>query len=219
MKITTISDTHFRHQYINTQDFTDTDILIHAGDFTGNGSEYQVSTFLKWYSAISVPTKILVAGNHDTYCTNPKFKELLKKYPTITYLENSSTTVNDLKIWGSPYSNIFGHWFFMLDDFELDPIWSKIPKDVDILITHGPSYGVADKVLNTFSSDSHVGSKTLTDTVNTLKNLKVHISGHIHEAYGIYPGKHLTICPSICDLNYVPFNRPISFYLGGTNEY
>jgi Icc-related predicted phosphoesterase len=36
-------------------------------------------------------------------------------------------------------------------------IWSKIPKDTDILITHCPPYGILDKS----AKDKHGGSKSL----------------------------------------------------------
>ena len=62
MKITAISDTHNKHKYIDTRAFANTDILIHAGDFTGNGNTEQTVSFLNWYSSLDVPHKILVAG-------------------------------------------------------------------------------------------------------------------------------------------------------------
>lgn len=216
MKITCISDTHNKHKYIDLRAFKDTDILIHAGDFS-NGNKNQTESFLEWFNSIDVKHKILVAGNHDFYCTSLLFMEILAKYPSITYLYNSSVTINGLKIWGSPFSNIFGQWAFMKEEHELSEIWDMIPSDTDIVITHGPAYGTADKVNNTlYERDPHVGSATLDFTLKSLQNLKVHICGHIHEGYGIYQGKYLTIGASICDDNYVPINKPISFNIKDT---
>ena len=62
MRITGISDTHNKHKYIDTRAFENTDILIHAGDFTSNGNLEQTKSFLSWYSSLDVPNKILVAG-------------------------------------------------------------------------------------------------------------------------------------------------------------
>ena len=62
MRIAAISDTHFKHQYIDTRAFVNTDILIYAGDFTGNGNTTQTLSFLQWFSDLDVPHKILVAG-------------------------------------------------------------------------------------------------------------------------------------------------------------
>ena len=213
MKITCISDTHNKHHYIDTREFSTTDILIHAGDFTGNGNASQTLAFLQWYSDLNVPHKILVAGNHDFSACSEIFPSMLAQFPSITYLRNSSVTIDGLVIWGSPYSNIFGQWAFMKDDFELYNIWEQIPANTNIVITHGPAYSIADKVVNAHNRDPHVGSQSLRDKLKKLKLLKLHVTGHIHESYGTYLGKYTTVNASVCDLNYVPFNRPISLHI------
>ncbi len=53
--------------------------------------------------------------------------------------------------------------------------WSKIPEDTDILMTHTPRFGVRDR---------NFGCEELTERVNALKNLKVHMFGHVHSEYG-----------------------------------
>lgn len=213
MKITCISDTHFKHRYIDTREFSTTDILIHAGDFTGNGNASQTLSFLQWYSDLNVPNKILVAGNHDFSACSEDFPSMLAQFPSITYLRNSSVTIDGLVIWGSPYSNIFGQWAFMKDDFELYNIWEQIPANTNIVITHGPAYSIADKVVNAYDRDPHVGSQSLRDKLKKLKHLKLHVTGHIHESYGTYLGKYTTVNASVCDLSYVPFNKPISLHI------
>ena len=216
MKITAISDSHFKHKYIDTRAFADTDILIHAGDFTGNGNATQTLAFLQWFEALPVRHKIFVAGNHDKICTSITWSEIVTQYaPNCHYLYNSSVTINGLKVWGSPYSNTFGRWSFMADDIELVDIWEQIPKDTNIVITHGPAYGIGDLVDNDYEPgrDKHVGSKTLTAKLKSLKKLKLHVTGHIHESYSTYLGKWTTVNASICDANYLPFNQPISIHL------
>lgn len=211
MKIVCISDTHYKHRYINPLDLQDADIIIHAGDFTSNGNQAQTISFLTWYEFLPIRHKILIAGNHDFYACSDTFQYLLTKHaPSVSYLFNSSITINDLKIWGSPYSNTFGHWAYMKDDEDLAAIWDTIPEDTNIVITHGPAYGIADQVLNPiYDRDPHVGSQSLATKLSSLPNLKLHVTGHIHEAYGIYLGTYTTINASTCDLNYVPFNTPI----------
>ena len=215
MRITAISDTHNKHKYIDTRAFSNTDILIHAGDFTSNGNAAQTLAFLQWFSDLSVPHKILVAGNHDFFARSIDFPSMIAQFPSITYLYNSSVTINGLKIWGSPYSNTFGRWAFMAEDIELADIWDQIPKDTNIVITHGPAYGIGDLVDNDYEPgrDKHVGSKTLTAKLKSLKKLKLHVTGHIHESYSTYLGKWTTVNASICDANYAPFNQPISIHL------
>ena len=212
MRITAISDTHFKHKYIDTRAFSNTDILIHAGDFTSNGNAAQTLAFLQWFSDLPVPHKILVAGNHDSFARSIDFPSMIAQFPSITYLYNSSVTIDGLKIWGSPYSNTFGRWAFMADDIELANIWDQIPKDTNIVVTHGPAYGIGDLVDNDYEPgrDKHVGSKTLTAKLKSLKKLKLHVTGHIHESAGIHLGLCPTINASICGANYAPFNQPIS---------
>ena len=214
MKITCISDTHNKHHYIDTREFSTTDILIHAGDFTGNGNAAQTLSFLQWYSDLNVPHKILVAGNHDSFACSETFSALLAQFPSITYLRNSSVTIDGLVIWGSPYSNIFGQWAFMKDDFELYNIWEQIPANTNIVITHGPAYSIADKVVNAHNRDPHVGSQSLRDKLKKLKHLKLHVTGHIHTGYGTYfTGKHITINGAQLDDHYQLINPPLSVVL------
>lgn len=214
MKVTCLSDTHGRHKYIDTRAFADTDILIHAGDFTGNGSAPQAIAFLLWFESLPVKHKVFVAGNHDRACNSSTWSELLTQYaPSCHYLYNSSVTINGYKIWGSPYSNTFGQWEFMHDDKDLAKIWRKIPADTDIVITHGPAYGNADRVEDAYGRDPYVGSVSLSNKLAKLRKLKLHVTGHIHESAGIHLGLWPTVNASICDLSYVPFNQPISVHL------
>ena len=55
----------------------------------------------------------------------------------------------------------------------------------------------------------HVGSSTLALRLAELPKLKLHVTGHIHEAAGIYLGNYTTVNASTCDLNYIPFNEPV----------
>lgn len=216
MKITCLSDTHNKHQYIDTILFLNTDILIHAGDFTSRGTKAELIAFLEWFDSIEVPHKVLIAGNHDFYAASINILDILKEYPSVTYLHNSSTTINGLKIWGSPYSNIFGKWAFMENDMELADIWDTIPKDTNIVITHGPAYSIGDLVDNDYEPgrDKHVGSKTLLAKLKALKKLKLHVTGHIHTGYGTYfTTKYITINSSQLDDSYKVVNLPISVTL------
>lgn len=213
MRITAISDTHNKHKYIDTRAFKGSDIVIHAGDFTSNGNLEQTKSFLSWYSSLDIPHKILVAGNHDFKAASITFDEVLEQFPNITYLYNSSVTINGYKIWGSPFSTTFGRWAFMRDDDDLSKIWKTIPSDTDIVVTHGPAYGNGDRVQEAYGRDPNVGSVSLYNKLAKLRKLKLHVTGHIHESQGLYISKWTTINASICDLAYVPFNQPISIHL------
>ena len=211
MRIACISDTHNRHRYIDPRTLRDIDCIIHAGDFTSNGNQSQTIEFLTWFESLPIKHKVFIAGNHDAYATSASFPDLLSKYaPSCHYLRNSSVTIDGLLIWGSPYSNTFGHWSFMKDDDELSLIWDEIPDNVNIVVTHGPAYHTADKVANPmYGHNPHAGSRSLAERLFNLPNLRLHVCGHIHEAQGIYPDRYLTVNASICDLPYVPSNHPI----------
>lgn len=215
MIITAISDTHRRHHLIDQSYFLDTDVLIHAGDFS-SGSLNSTIEFLDWLEELLIPNKILVAGNHDWVTTRPEFKQLLKDHaPSVYYLENASVTIDGVKFYGSPYSNQFCDWAWMEEEFDLEAIWAKIPQDTNVVITHGPAYGYNDKVDNDFQPgrDKHVGSPSLRKKLASMPDLKLHISGHIHCGYGITQGQYLSIGASTCNEDYNPVNPPISIHL------
>jgi Icc-related predicted phosphoesterase len=189
MDIVCISDTHTKH---NELTIPECDMIIHAGDASHNS--IQLTKFLDWYSALPIKYKIFVAGNHDEEVERVGYEYFYQLCADkgIIYLEDTSITIEGVKIHGSPWSVTFGDYAFMADDLDLSELaWDGIPCDTNILITHGPAYGILDKVNNNWieNRDQHVGSKTLKEAINNLrlaKQLKYHIIGHIHEAYGYY---------------------------------
>lgn len=87
--------------------------------------------------------------------------------------------------------------------------WAKIPTDVEILMTHGPPHGILD----TCSDGFQAGCEELKEVVERIKP-RVHIFGHIHEAYGFYSdGVTSYINASNCTLRYQPTNPALVFDL------
>lgn len=60
--------------------------------------------------------------------------------------------------------------------------WDQIPMGLDVLITHGPPYGILDQ---TTAGGKHLGSVELLKTVKA-KKPRVHTFGHIHGGAGIF---------------------------------
>ena len=212
MTIVSISDTHGRHAQLDMSQYPG-DVLIHAGDWT-RGRDLaleETKEFLHWFSAQPYKYKICIAGNHEQQVeAHPDFSAVVSKF-NCTYLNNDYIEIEGLKFYGSPYSNEFCNWAFMGDEVKLSKIWALIPEDVDILITHGPAYMCNDKVNNAFNRDPNVGSKSLTNRKAMLPNLKIHISGHIHESYGIVKkGNVINVCASILNEEYQITNQPIT---------
>jgi Icc-related predicted phosphoesterase len=149
----------------------------------------------------------LIAGNHDFYPEkNLRVFEDECETRGITYLQDSSITLDGIKFYGTPWVPKFFDWAFMDYDHNLEHTFSKIPTDTDVLITHGPPFGILDKVREGFS----VGSKSLRNKIETLKNLKVHAFGHIHEASGAYQEAGVAyINAAILDRNYKLTALPI----------
>jgi len=218
MIITLISDTHNKHNQI-TEFLPGGDLLIHAGDISSMGYKYEIQYFLEWFNSLDTYTnKIFIAGNHDWgFQTNKKWvTDELKKYPNITYLEDNLEIINaepdyqkGTKIWGSPWQPEFYNWAFNLarNGEELKEKWDMIPKDIDILITHGPAYGYVDRILGEYE---HLGCELLIDRINTIKP-KIHVCGHIHSGYGyIFNGNTHFINASVLGENYQFTNKPLT---------
>ncbi|MEO6588009.1 MAG: metallophosphatase domain-containing protein [Pyrinomonadaceae bacterium] len=209
-KIVCLSDTHNCNALI---DVPDGDILIHAGDATIRGTQYETEQFLAWFSGLPHKHKIFVAGNHDwLYETNNRFAGLLTANFNIIYLQDSFVEVEGLKIYGSPWQPRFFDWAFNLNrGAELAEKWKLIPEDVDILITHGPPHGILDEVPRKYRIEN-TGCEELIKKVEELakNNLKLHVFGHIHCGYGQTEKFGVKfVNASNCDESYEPTQLPI----------
>ena len=118
--------------------------------------------------------------------------------------------IDGVKFYGSPWQPWFYDWAFNLERGpEIRAKWDLIPEDTDVLITHGPPYGIGDL---TFQKD-HAGCQDLLKAVERLKP-RTHIFGHIHERYGINSIDGTTfINASSFNHNYHRFNEPVIFDL------
>lgn len=206
MTIVAISDTHGKHQSIV---LPKGDMLIHAGDVSSRGKENEVVAFLKWFAATDFAYKIFIAGSHDFYFE--RFgDEIINQLipPNVIYLNDSGIEIEGVKIWGSPISPWFYDWAFnRYRGNEIKKHWDEIPQNTDILITHGPVFGILD----TTSRNENVGCKDLLEKINEI-NPKFHICGHIHEAYGqIKNNQTEFLNASVLDENYLLKNKPIVF--------
>jgi Icc-related predicted phosphoesterase len=195
MRIVTISDTHSQHSYLTSdlaklshfEDENEKTILIHSGDCTNFGDVNEIKSFLDWFSNLAFKYKVFIAGNHD-FCFLPA-TEKSKKYPDIPqmykdkgviYLRDKMVEIEGIKIYGSPWQPEFFNWAFNLPRGEIIARkWRKIPKNTDILVTHGPPYGILD----TTYTGIRVGCEELYKRVVKVVP-KIHIFGHIHDSYG-----------------------------------
>jgi len=211
MDIVIISDTHGHHRDIKNLPIGD--LIIHSGDFSpynfNPGKIFKKNSFLDfliWYSETPYKYKILIAGNHDREVEKmgyKKFFKLCKKYDII-YLENTSIIIDGVKFYGTPYTTLYKNWSFMMNENKLKQIWDKIDEDTDVLITHGPEYGILDK--NKFSQ--HIGSVSLSNRLKEL-SVKYHLFGHCHEGFGMneYSNPYISINASCLNKNTYSVNN------------
>lgn len=197
MRIVALADTHgFHHQVV----VPDGDILIFAGDVTLRGNRDELRDFAEWANELPHKHKIVIAGNHD-FCFKKYREESEEILSPIHYLEDSGIVVEDLWIWGTPWTLQFGNWAFMGNESKLAEMFD-IPL-VDILISHGPPKNMLDK---TVMDGEHAGSIALW----RVPTPKLHIFGHIHEGYGSYKDSECEyINASIVDFRYNPVNAPV----------
>jgi Icc-related predicted phosphoesterase len=216
MIITLISDTHGKHNEI-TQDLPGGDLLLHSGDISSMGYQHEVQQFCKWFNNVeNYDHKIFIAGNHDWGFQNnvEKIMEIVNSYKTVDYIQDETISVGDdekmVNIYGSPWQPEFYNWAFNLpkNGVELAAKWDAIPDNTDILITHGPAFGVLDTVAGKMWDN--LGCQLLTNKIKSIKP-KIHVCGHIHSGYGYYfDGDTHFINASVLNEAYQYTNKPIT---------
>jgi Icc-related predicted phosphoesterase len=183
-----ISDTHSFHAQL---EIPKCDLLIHAGDFSGWGKYEDVYFINKWFGELKekeiAKEIILVAGNHDLWAE--QYPGLMKEELTnCIYLNEESCEVFGYKIFGSPITPEFNNWAFNRKrGEEIARHWTKIPEGTEILISHGPPYGILDidteMIYSLPLGPEHLGCEELLKAVKKLKP-RLHCFGHIHSSHG-----------------------------------
>lgn len=224
-KILCMSDTHGLHERIQPNWLPHADVLVHAGDISNVGKAGEIDHFCNWFANLKgYDHKIFIAGNHDLGFEkhSRSYKEIqviLKTYEKeITYLEDEGMSITKdlgtpeeqtINIWGSPWQPEFHKWAFNLQrGKELEDKWKLIPDNTDVLITHGPPYGIGDFV--PYKGGEYVGCRDLLDRLCQLEKLKAHIFGHIHYSYGhVMRNNFQLVNASVCNEGYAVVNKPI----------
>lgn len=220
-KIIAISDTHNQlKKVIDKGRIPDGDILIHAGDSTNRGNKWEVEKFCKEYGSLPHKYKIYTPGNHDwLFEKDPTIARQMCKDNGIICLINETVTIEGIKIYGSPETPWFYGWAFNkarnLNEAqfrqvpEIKPYWDRIPPDTDILVTHGPAYGILDELVfvNGTPKGQFVGCEELLKRIQEVKP-DLHFFGHIHAQANKEVHKNGTSYynVSICDEMCIPSN-------------
>lgn len=206
-RLVCISDTHNHHAAVR---LPPGDVLVHAGDVSGMGRPREIEAFALWLREQPFAHKVVIAGNHDwLFEREPAVARgiLAKGCPGVVYLEDGGVEIRGLRFWGSPWQPEFCNWAFNIARREdRARKWAMIPADTDVLVTHGPPQGILDR---TMGGDA-AGCEALAAELGGRLKPRVHVFGHIHEAYGVVEkGGTAYVNASICTVGYQPTNAAV----------
>lgn len=209
VKLTVLGCTHGAYDQLKLDGG---DLLILTGDYTARDTHDEYHEFIDWVEEQNYKKKIVIGGNHDMIMKN---KGIAFSRCNFDYLCDSGTEYEGLKIWGFPHSLTFPNinpacTAWTGDEHYISEKCKLIPKDIDILISHSPPWGILDKTVN----GSHVGSTSIRGVVLdkfTYPNLKYNFFSHIHEQGGkmvdLTSAKFYNC--SIMNERYRPVNKPL----------
>lgn len=178
MRIVAVADTHLFHDEIVVPDG---DVFVHAGDMCRGGDLSELRIAAGWIAGLPHRYKVIVAGNHDWgFLHYPMEARAL--FAGAHYLEDAEVTIDGVRFYGSPWQPAFNNWAFNLPrGIALAAVWDRIPRDLDVLITHGPPEGLGDRA----TSKQRAGCADLRARVAEVAP-RLHLFGHIHQDGGVW---------------------------------
>lgn len=187
LKIWHISDTHSFHDLLQVP--SDIDVVVHSGDCSNYKdsklNEPEVRKFIEWYSKIDVPIKIFVPGNHDTSIERGIVKMSDFTSKDIIFLNNTDVIYKDIKFWGTPITPSFGiGWAYNKNRNKMHDLWQLVPKDTNVLISHGPPKGILDLSYNQENVLEFCGCNAM-KKYTMQSTLDLCLFGHIHNCQDI----------------------------------
>lgn len=111
--------------------------------------------------------------------------ELVARNPAFHYLYESGTVLDGVRFYGAPYvvldPSAATRWAFSLSDMEIAArrIWERVPANTDVLVTHGPPFGIMDRAFMGNKGDDFL----LLEVMERVQP-RLHIFGHIHNQQG-----------------------------------
>lgn len=228
MKITAISDLHG-----NLINIDPCDILLICGDLSPldiqrdhiKMTKWIFNDFQEWLLRIPADRVIMTPGNHDFWFEMFVTKSQTYLFDKLTILIDGESNIIEsrdgkttkLKIYGTPWCRTCGKWAYTPGDDKLNDLYSSIPHDVDILITHdAPQIGKVGNILDdpTYTEGRPCGNIQLANAIISCAP-KYTLCGHIHS------GDHsLTEIPecgiklancSILGEDYSVVHKPLTF--------
>jgi predicted phosphohydrolase len=180
MRIVAVADTHTFQDDLRV--IPAGDVFIHAGDLCRGGRLDELRTVAAWLRALPHRHKLVIAGNHDWCFVREPQAALEILGEGAVYLQDSPAVIAGVRFWGSPWQPEFNDWAFNLPRGEaLASRWALIPPGTQVLVTHGPPYGIGD-----WSGDPvRQGCEKLRAAFHRVRPW-LHLFGHIHQDGGFW---------------------------------
>ena len=147
------------------------DIVCCCGDFTV--FEQHIEQMMEKINTLPVPV-ILIHGNHEDEHVVGKLAE---RHKNITFIHKMNVVIDGVRFIG------WGGGGFSVADKEFER-WAKNLKLDDtpiVFLTHAPPYGCKLDYLH----DDHYGCQSYMDFVKANPQIKLALSGHFHENFGV----------------------------------
>lgn len=156
--------------------------------------------FNQWLADQPARIRIVIPGNHE-FPIEAEPDRWRRRLTNAILLINEFIEIEGVRIWGSPTTPLYGGAFGLSNQADREWLYSTIPTDTDILITHGPPLGILD---------GGQGCAALRRAVVRVRP-RLHCFGHVHSAYGVFPTKRtLFINAAALDEDGAPTHSPIT---------
>lgn len=174
LRLVFISDTHELHRKV---DIPPCDILIHAGDISMfSRSTRAVRDFDAWLGELPCKHRLVTLGNHDQW-----YAQSAHRLRNATVLMNDALQIEGLTIWSSPVTPLQSGAFAEPSLEMRRRLYRTIPAETDIVVTHGPPFGILDQAPG---SKQHEGCVALLEALRRVQPM-IHCFGHVHGAHGL----------------------------------
>lgn len=200
-RISFVSDTHNQMYRLIGKIPNDNDILLHCGDWTNLGTEHEFQKELDIFATLPGRFKCATVGNHDGFVEKyPLLAKDMFKAAGVELLIDSVCEFEGVTMYGTPWSNLYGvgYAFQIHDSEQAERIFSGIPSNLDILLSHSPPMGILDEVVD-MGIIRNIGSRELNEIILKVKP-QISAFGHCHLRMGekFFNGIHY-VNSALCD--------------------
>jgi len=185
LRVMAMSDTHSLHDQIDVDYYKneDIDVFIYAGDWNIT-SLSDVEDLDRWMYKVPAKFKLWIAGNHDLMLEYKMRRNLERQIhescKNCVYLRDTGIQIGGVNFYGFPWTPLFNNWAFMMTEEGIEKKISYIPKNTDVLISHGPAHGILDRT----ERGDLAGCRALYEKCFKKLDIRYHVHGHIHEGFG-----------------------------------